>query len=419
MFFDSVLSAVGLGSLAAKTAAGGTEEGIVLIRDSSHAEKMFDSPEAPFDPSIGSIVRAGSHKHQFAVVFNFDTSTPQGKEMADEVHTYFLTTIVRSVGDISFEMKQEAYKGYNNKKNYFYTGIEYQPVTITFSDSRDAQARRFVDLYRQYYFGSGGDYQSDEIKNKKGYGYQPYDQPADPSAVTTNNNLIKSIDIITLEGNTGAGSDGVVTPVGQVMQLINPKLSTFTHTGHDHSVDDELTSFSLTFQPEAVRLKHATVGPEHMRQQEASLIAGPNTFNAGEGPIAPFPTPKMALPAGFLTALLTGEKDFGDIAEDFRDSEVFRSVETIAKITGKSSALDNALGKVSKTANRLDGGLKGGTSFIQDYNSIGSSLSVIGGAASGATGINNNETAATQNDATAINNGVASGDITGLLDGDG
>lgn len=434
-------------------------EGTVL-HDAHHASRIYDYPSiVGSSQNQNSLSAIPSHSSQFYAEFNWNPNLPLGVKLNEESWKAFTSSVVQSVNGVNVQMTTDTYKDIKNKKRIYYTGIDYGEVTITFSDSGDGRARHIFNLYRRYYFGSGWDPSDTNIKDTIGRGYNAFgfnvqsESDYDP-------NLLQEINIVSL----WAG------PVGQAMTLVNPKITNFTHSGHNYADDSEFTSFSITFKPEEVRFLTFAKGESgayvNLEVEEMpSYLQDLNETTQGKD-YSGFYTPKTGLSddlslieslqqeggiTGFIGDVLQGAQDalsfardvrsgINDSIEGFVDSELGQGIFAAAELTGNTSAVYDAIGTVNKKTDkylRLNN-IRAAESAIGNVATItGSANSVLGSVNSDASaqsslGIDGVVTsvgtsgsiiggATTENVNAAIGNGVASssdtnifGSVTGL-----
>jgi len=143
-----------------------------------------------------------------------------------------LNLLVKKADLPKFTIKTEEKNQYN-KKTYAYTGIDYQPVNITFHDDSANLALQFWTDYYYQYFQDGG-------KTRQQYYRDLYNDTRAGAndwgldGGTYNIDLLESIDIFTL-------SQGKFT----MYSLQTPWITSFNHDSHDVAESSGLMEHSM------------------------------------------------------------------------------------------------------------------------------------------------------------------------------
>lgn len=215
----------------------------IVIQDSWHAARIFDPTDYNNPNAVTSLPTS---KDLFLVEFKFNNLSEVGRKYEEDIQQSFLMSIVRSVTGGGINTDVAYAKDHRNKKITYHTGLSYNDLSLTIADSADGRARHLYNLYRRYYFGSGWDSYKNGDKEEKEqigsgfhfHGYKVDDEDNVPEY------LLQYVRIVSLYGG----------PQGQVIEYVNPLITTFQHGGHSYD-EDGFNSFDITLKPQSVALK--------------------------------------------------------------------------------------------------------------------------------------------------------------------
>lgn len=147
-----------------------------------------------------------------------------------------------------FNIQTRSLKAYN-RKNIFQTGIQYDPITITFhDDAADTVTKFWNDFYTYYYRDSDYDaslYQVGhkyENRRRDGWGYSPRNGNIKP--------FLRDIQIFSLHNKRFTE-----------YRLINPIITQWRHGEHDSSASNGLLDANMTVDFETVKYYTGYVNP--------------------------------------------------------------------------------------------------------------------------------------------------------------
>ena len=112
------------------------------LRDYTHASKTFTSNQYELKPRF---------KFLFHVSFTLNTTIPSLNQFVTAGDISSLSYVVKSVDLPKFNIKTETLNQYNRKR-IVQTGVEYQPVTLTFHDDGGDVVRNLWYNYFSYYY---------------------------------------------------------------------------------------------------------------------------------------------------------------------------------------------------------------------------------------------------------------------------
>jgi len=112
------------------------------IRDYTHASKTFTTNQYELKPRF---------KFLFHVSFTINTTIPSLNQFVSSGDISSLSYVVKTVDLPKFNIKTETLNQYNRKR-VVQTGIEYQPVTLTFHDDGGDVVRNLWYNYYKYYY---------------------------------------------------------------------------------------------------------------------------------------------------------------------------------------------------------------------------------------------------------------------------
>lgn len=236
------------------------ENETIFLRGADHASEVFGLKNDIL------FVNNPKTKFEHFVIFNVN----QSPSVVDHKSRYFkvesdfkhLGGLVKTADYPSMKIQTEHLNQYN-KHRHVYTGIEFNPVTITMHDVADGKTLRLWQMYYSYYF-KNGHYNNDEKRfinedsgrlqnlptdtdishqsgsfsfgynsaSHNGFGLKIYD---------SGSNFFSSIDIYF----SRAGK-------AQKVSLINPKITDFKHDMIDYSSTSDVMEISFTFDYEFV-----------------------------------------------------------------------------------------------------------------------------------------------------------------------
>ena len=164
-----------------------------------------------------------------------------------------INMLIKSVDLPKFQIQSETLNQYNRKKNV-QTGIEYQPVSITFHDDNFGLTTALMESYYRYYFRDGY-YTSDNNVNNSGQSHHPrssyrnsnfskFKYGFDNGSVQP---FFNQITIFQLARGNWTG-----------FTLVNPLITDFGHDSLDNS-DSSTVENRMTISYEAVRYTRNSV----------------------------------------------------------------------------------------------------------------------------------------------------------------
>jgi hypothetical protein len=112
------------------------------LRDYTHASKTFTSNQYELKPRF---------KFLFHVSFTLNTQIPSLNQFVSSGDISSLSYVVKTVDLPKFKVNTETLNQYNRKR-VIQTGIEYQPVNITFHDDGGDVVRNLWYNYYSYYY---------------------------------------------------------------------------------------------------------------------------------------------------------------------------------------------------------------------------------------------------------------------------
>jgi hypothetical protein len=112
------------------------------LRDYTHASKTFTTNQYELKPRF---------KFLFHVSFTLNTTIPSLNKFVTAGDISSLSYVVKSVDLPKYTVKTETLNQYNRKR-VIQTGIEYQPVTLTFHDDGGDVVRNLWYNYFSYYY---------------------------------------------------------------------------------------------------------------------------------------------------------------------------------------------------------------------------------------------------------------------------
>jgi len=112
------------------------------LRDYTHASKTFTSNQYELKPRF---------KFLFHVSFTLNTQIPSLNKFVTTGDISSLSYVVKTVDLPKYNVKTETLNQYNRKR-VIQTGIEYQPVTLTFHDDGGDVTRNLWYNYFSYYY---------------------------------------------------------------------------------------------------------------------------------------------------------------------------------------------------------------------------------------------------------------------------
>jgi hypothetical protein len=112
------------------------------LRDYTHASKVFTPNQFELKPRF---------KFLFHVSFTINTTIPLLNEFVTAGDATSLSYVVKTVDLPKYNVKTETLNQYNRKR-VVQTGIEYQPVTLTFHDDGGDVVRNLWYNYFSYYY---------------------------------------------------------------------------------------------------------------------------------------------------------------------------------------------------------------------------------------------------------------------------
>jgi hypothetical protein len=147
-----------------------------------------------------------------------------------------------------FNIQTRTLKAYN-RKNIVQTGIQYDPINITFhDDAADTVTKFWNDFYTYYYRDSDYDPQLYSVDHKyvprprAGWGFSPRNKAKRP--------FLRYIQIFSLHNKRFTE-----------YMLINPIISAWRHGEHDSSASNELLDSTMTVEFETVKYRTGYVNP--------------------------------------------------------------------------------------------------------------------------------------------------------------
>jgi hypothetical protein len=128
------------------------------LRDYTHASKTFTSNQYELKPRF---------KFLFHVSFTLNTQIPSLNQFVSSGDISSLSYVVKSVDLPKYNIKAETLNQYNRKR-VIQTGIEYQPVTLTFHDDGGDVVRNLWYNYFKYYYKDPSQKYLDTANNTNG-----------------------------------------------------------------------------------------------------------------------------------------------------------------------------------------------------------------------------------------------------------
>jgi len=239
------------------------------LRDYTHASKTFTTNQYELKPRF---------KFLFHVSFTINTSIPSLNQFVTKSDISSLSYVVKTVDLPKFNIKTETLNQYNRKR-IVQTGIEYQPVNITFhDDGGDVVRNLWYNYYKYYYKDPSQRYLSPNNVNGSagasentptGFSYNSRDIYADDRQVNDWGYIGESFD----DGNNSLNSDTGKPPFFRDIRiygmdqhkfaeyvLINPLISSWNHDTYNYSEGGGTMQNTMTINYETVKYYTGAIG---------------------------------------------------------------------------------------------------------------------------------------------------------------
>jgi hypothetical protein len=239
------------------------------LRDYTHASKTFTSNQYELKPRF---------KFLFHVSFTLNTQIPSLNKFVTAGDISSLSYVVKTVDLPKYNVKTETLNQYNRKR-VIQTGIEYQPVTLTFHDDGGDVTRNLWYNYFSYYYkdpsqkylnpnntnGSAGA----SNNTPTGFDYNGRDIYSDDRQVNDWGYIGESIS----DGTSSVNSDTGKPPFFRDIRiygmdqhkfaeyvLINPVISNWSHDTYNYSEGSGIMQNSMTIAYETVKYYTGAIG---------------------------------------------------------------------------------------------------------------------------------------------------------------
>jgi len=243
------------------------------LRDYTHASKTFTSNQYELKPRF---------KFLFHVSFTLNTQIPSLNQFVSSGDVSSLSYVVKTVDLPKYTVKAETLNQYNRKR-VIQTGIEYQPVTLTFhDDGGDVTRNLWYNYFSYYYKDPNQRYLSPNNTNGSagasnntptGFDYNGRDIYSDDRQVNDWGYIGESISdgtsSRTVGGDTGKPPffrDIRIYGMDQhkfaEYVLINPLISNWSHDQYNYSEGNGIMQNSMTIAYETVKYYTGAIGSQ-------------------------------------------------------------------------------------------------------------------------------------------------------------
>lgn len=239
------------------------------LRDYTHASKTFTSNQYELKPRF---------KFLFHVSFTLNTEIPSLNQFVTAGDIGSLSYVVKTVDLPKFNVKTETLNQYNRKR-IVQTGIEYQPVNITFHDDGGDVVRNLWYNYFSYYYkdpsqkylapnNTNGSAGASENRTT-GFGYNSRDIYDDNRVVNDWGYIGESISDGKAQINNSSGKlpffrDIRIYGMDQhkfaEYILINPLITNWNHDTYDYSEGGGTMQNTMTVAYETVKYYTGAIG---------------------------------------------------------------------------------------------------------------------------------------------------------------
>jgi hypothetical protein len=242
------------------------------LRDYQHASRTFVDNNMRLSPKF---------KHLYHVVLNFANGVTLTTNNLDNVARRELHLLVKSCDLPSFQMRTETLNQYNRKK-VIQTGVQYDPIQMTWHDDQAGLSNFLWQTYFNYYYSDSQHNYTDSppvtdaayLRGEKGLnsGY-------DTGAVMQNrfgldrpgktDNFFTSIQIFQLHTQN-------LTPTNTSFTLINPIIDNWDH--------DEVNSEGTQYAINRMRFSYEAVIMDANKTEVGEIPAGFGDFRYDQTP---------------------------------------------------------------------------------------------------------------------------------------
>jgi hypothetical protein len=239
------------------------------LRDYTHASKTFTSNQYELKPRF---------KFLFHVSFTLNTQIPSLNQFVSSGDISSLSYVVKTVDLPKYNVKTETLNQYNRKR-VIQTGIEYQPVTLTFhDDGGDVTRNLWYNYFSYYYKDPSQKYLAPNNTNGSagasnttptGFDYNGRDIYTDDRQVNDWGYIGESIS----DGTSSVNSDTGKPPFFRDIRiygmdqhkfaeyvLINPVISNWNHDTYNYSEAGGIMQNSMTIAYETVKYYTGAIG---------------------------------------------------------------------------------------------------------------------------------------------------------------
>lgn len=241
------------------------------LRDYTHANKTFTANQYELKPRF---------KFLFHVSFTINTEIPQLNQFVTAGDVTSLSYVVKTVDLPKFNIQTETLNQYNRKR-IIQTGVEYQPVTLTFHDDGGDVVRNLWYNYFSYYYKDPTQKYIDTANNTNGsegpsqnksnaFDYNGRDIYADNRQVNDWGYIGESI----TDGVNSRVSNSGKPPFFRDIRiygmdqhkfaeyvLINPLIKNWNHDTYNYSEGGGVMQNTMTIEYETVKYYSGALGP--------------------------------------------------------------------------------------------------------------------------------------------------------------
>ena len=241
------------------------------IRDYTHASKTFTTNQYELKPRF---------KFLFHVSFTINTQIPSLNQFISAGDNSSLSYVVKTVDLPKFNIKTETLNQYNRKR-VIQTGVEYQPVTLTFHDDGGDVVRNLWYNYFSYYYkdptqkylspnNTNGSLGASENR-QTGFDYNGRDIYSDDRQVNDWGYIGESI----TDGKSTVGGDSGKPPFFRDIRiygmdqhkfaeyvLINPLITNWNHDTYNYSEGGGIMQNTMTIAYETVKYYTGAIGSQ-------------------------------------------------------------------------------------------------------------------------------------------------------------
>jgi hypothetical protein len=239
------------------------------LRDYTHASKTFTTNQYELKPRF---------KFLFHVSFTLNTQIPSLNQFVSAGDIGSLSYVVKTVDLPKYNVKTETLNQYNRKR-VIQTGIEYQPVTLTFhDDGGDVVRNLWYNYFSYYYKDPSQKYLSPNNTNgsagasenrQTGFDYNGRDIYNDDRQVNDWGYIGESISDGKTPGTTGKPPffrDIRIYGLDQhkfaEYVLINPLITNWNHDTYNYSEGGGIMQNTMTIAYETVKYYSGAIGSQ-------------------------------------------------------------------------------------------------------------------------------------------------------------